>query len=275
MLLLSLCLAAAVVRSHGESPAERLYGAPATFWDHLPIVELNVRGSGTLKFLIDSGANRSVLFPPSGGVPEGTELHAGKVDLGACDFARITSRDMTADGARLMNRLGVSGALGDDFLLTHDVLIDYKRRRIYVSSGSPPDDPQRLVLSWLSKPPETVRLDGARSIDLVEQDERYFAPATVSDTACLMALDTGTGESALPLEIASGLPKTGVTKILAGFQGKTVRAAEHVSKIAVGDNPPIAVRVLASDQRGPILGGNAFDGRCLFLQLRNSKASYW
>jgi len=278
MLLLSMCVALAALDG-----SEKLFEAPATFWDHLPIAELRVQGRGKMKFLVDSGSNRSVLFPSSAGGSEVTlSLAASDGKLGQCEFKRVTTGGMTADGERLMSSLGVAGALGDDFLRSHDVFIDYGHKGICFSGdlqpGSPPGGLARLTIEGsLNIITMIVPNRASRHFaDLVEQDDRFFVPATVQpDTACLMALDTGTGESAVPHDIASRLKKTGVSKLVAGFQGKTARAFEYLAKIAIGDNPPIPVKVLASDQRGPILGGNAFEGRCLFLQLRNSTASYW
>jgi hypothetical protein len=297
MVLLSLLAAILAVRTEAAQ-TETLYEAPARFWDHLPIVTFRVSGAGSgsqsMRFLIDSGANRSFLFP-STGMSTGLKtaslvVHIGSrmVVVGDCEFASVSAGKMSPEGAALMRRLGVAGSLGVDFLSTHDVLIDSRRSEVFVSremSTSDEAGARLLLRRTVSRPgtrskPSAIDLSQLRasSVDLVQQDELFFAPASVitaDRTVCLMALDTGTGESAMPMEIASKLKPTGVRRELVGFQGRSASAREYRGKISIADNAPLLISVLGSDARGPILGGNAFESKSLFLQLRLSSARYW
>lgn len=114
-------------------------------------VEVGINGSGPYRFLVDSGADRSVVgaaLAASLGLPAaGTAMlqsMAGRSQVQTVEVESLTLGPHTSRNLRLPalpeEWIGAQGLIGIDALGNQRILLDYERRRVTVqsSSTSPP-----------------------------------------------------------------------------------------------------------------------------------------
>jgi predicted aspartyl protease len=156
-------------------------------------VEVFINEQGPFNFVIDTGADRSVLSVPLAqrlGLEPGADvmLHGigGSALTPTAKVALITAGDARRKNVQLpilsTERLGVDGLLGVDMLEDRNVVMDFRRHRLEVRRSS------RLGSAS----------QGAREVSVLA-DARFgrlaIANARVSGVRCVAFIDSGSGSS--------------------------------------------------------------------------------
>jgi hypothetical protein len=248
-----------------------------------------------MTMLLDSGSSRSILLasnarPPQVAPPplmkryalrEG--IHAGRdLDLGSVEFAvpEAVGPKLNPELTRRLTSDGIAGILGIDFFEHHDVLVDYARRRVFVSQylakpgldvetpeislrplpGSPivgPSGPAR----WA---PLAVVPSGSGQyslVTLVQGDK-----ATGDTTMTLPLLDTGAGSTSV---VASAIHRTrppGASAAKMLCYDKTVDGWYETLRLSIGGmNQPIQPETFIGDVTQPAVSPKDLCGQVLFV----------
>jgi hypothetical protein len=121
--------------------------------DYLIVVPVFVNGTGPWNFLVDTGCSSTVidteldrqLNPPEigqttvallTGIRHDQRVQLGEIRVGAWSVAGIAARVDSVENARDLAP-GVRGILGEDFLRTFDILIDYEKHFLYFDQSAP------------------------------------------------------------------------------------------------------------------------------------------
>jgi hypothetical protein len=298
LLLLSVVAQRALPQSGSD---EALFEVPARFEMGCPIVAFDLaselKGRQKLEFLLDSGATRSMLLNSAEG--KGRIFDPGKRGLlipgastvyaGFQDFAAPNLGQFNKDLFDRITNFHVQGVLAADFLVGHDVLVDYSAHRVYVSRTI---DPQRqdsssgrliLVGSRAGGPSQVlnrqylVNSKPSANVGLSAEGRKLYVSATLNDgksPSWRMRLDTWATRSTLPTKVAAGLRRTGRSEHVSAAAG-SFDADQVEASISVADGVRLELKPVSTEATESVLGSDAFQGRTVLLQFGISRLRFW
>lgn len=156
-------------------------------------VEVDINGQGPFQFVVDTGADRTVLTPgivERLALPPGPEIivHgvSGSVTSSTARIANLRAGDAKLSDVNLpvlpYDRIGADGLLGVDILEGRNVVMDFARKRLEIRRSQ--------TLSQLSRPSREVS---------VMADERFgrltLADSRIGGARSLAFIDSGGGVS--------------------------------------------------------------------------------
>ena len=292
-------------QSAERSPNEVLFEVPTRFVSGCPIVSFDLaselKGKLPLEFILDSGTTRSLLLNEAEGrartldpgrrgllIPGQSTVYAGSQDFAAPNLAQF-NQDLID---RLLS-FHVQGMLGADFLTTHDVLIDYGARRVFVSRSrdarEAPSRADRRMLIGSSSPGRAPTpngalnrqclVDGIRAADvrLAARGHRVYVSANLvgdSSQPWEMRVDTWATRSTVPKAVAAGLKRTGVSERISA-SGSTFNADQVEATISISKGVDLSMKPVATEETESILGSDAFQGHTLLLQFGRARLRLW
>jgi len=168
--------------------------APCDFRRHLPILTLTITENGkpvSRRLLLDSGCTASTLFSPSASL-DGKQRRVNVKGLGSIEFCDRPDSILGPDLAKLLGEAKIEGLLGLDFFKSRDVLIDYKKQKVFLSKA----------------PTHSAPVLPSKSFECVSLIEipRGFGTTVVHSVkplgVAIMLVDTGSDATCLPLSAA-------------------------------------------------------------------------
>lgn len=256
---------AILVQSKGNQNLTKLTGE--FIEDVVPVVKVRVGGkkdSIERRFILDTGSPFSLLFVKESSAPNrqtetSADLHIATRSLGKFKLLR-TPMPSNAGLRDALQRKGIDGILGVNFLRKYDLLIQYGERQVFLVDRKPD-----LFFTHLREAKDFECLP----LFELSEDAFHLTAATANSKVFFPLLDTGASHCVLPEALALDSSKPSTTRMWSWNENIDGWLEETKMKFSSLDRPFLAI-VLFTTTPKPIIAPAAL-GHTVVVSLRRSE----